>query len=233
VQPRDDSSTAPATDFPEIAATALPPGWAALTPLPDGAAELHALLQRHEVVAHGKASTPLAAVEAELSEVGLRNRRHLLLRDAPGTARAWASIYDRAAGRVLVSVTVDPGVDPGTADQVAGALFDWTLRAARDLAFDRGLDITQIDSGAYDDDARQQHWLAGTGFLQVRTWLQMSRPVTPADAQLAAQLTLDPNVVVRRVRQEDDGQPDHLDVVTVHDVLEEGRIQGAVATPVG
>ncbi len=221
MQPRPDPYPTTATDFPEIAAAALPPGWVVLTPLPDSAAELHALLQRHEVVAHGTASTQLAVVEADLSPVGPRTRRHLLLRDAPGAARAWASIYDRAAGRVLVSVTVDPSLDPGTADQVSSALFDWALRAARDLAFDRGLDVTQIDSGAYDDDARQQHWLTNTGFARVRTWLQMSRPVTPADANPAAQSDLDPAVVVRRVRQEGDGLPDHLDVVTVHDVLEE------------
>ncbi|MBC7551705.1 MAG: GNAT family N-acetyltransferase [Cellulomonas sp.] len=229
MQPRPDSRPAPSTvpatdvapDYPEIAAAALPSGWVALSPLAEGAAELHALLQRHEVVAHGRASTTRTAVEADLSPVGLQTRRHLLLRDAQGGARAWATIYDRAAGRVLVSVTVDPGLDPGTADQVADALFGWTQRAARDLAFDRGLDLTQIDSGAFDEDGRQQRWLTQAGFAQVRTWLQMSRPATSTDADPAARPTLDPAVVVRRVHQEGDGMPDHLDVVTVHDVLEE------------
>jgi len=49
----------------------------------------------------------------------------------------------------------------------------------------------------------------------------MSRPVTPAEADLEAPPELDPAVVVRRVRRAGHGMPEQEDLVTVHDVLEE------------
>jgi ribosomal protein S18 acetylase RimI-like enzyme len=145
--------------------------------------------------------------------------RHLLLRDAAAGARGWATVYDRAAGRVLVSVVVDPGLEAETADKIADVLFAWAASASGDLALDRGLDVTQMDSGAFDEDARQKRWLARAGFTHTRTWLQMTRPVTPADADGSSEL--DPDVVVRRVSRAGDGMPKREDVVTVHDVLEE------------
>ena len=44
----------------------------------------------------------------------------------------------------------------------------------------RGLDVQQIDTGAFADDERQHRWLAAAGFERVRTWWQMNRPVAPA-----------------------------------------------------
>lgn len=206
--------------FPEIVSAALR-GWVAVTPQPSDAADLHALLQRHEVAALGRGSTTRAAVDADVSATGTLTRRHLLLRDEAARARAWATVLDRAAGRVVVSVVVDPDLETGTADTIAGALFAWAARGCADLARNRGLDVTQMDSGAFADDARQQRWLAGAGFTHTRTWFQMSRPVTPADADPQAPAEVDPAVVVRLVHQDDDGLPEQADVVTVHNVLEE------------
>ena len=205
---------------PQVERAALP-GWVSVTPQPSDAADLHALLGRHEVVALGRPSTTRAAVDADLSETGALTRRHVLLRDEAARARAWATVLDRAAGRVVVSVVVDPDLETGTADTIAGALFAWAARACADLARNRGLDVTQMDSGAFDDDARQQRWLTDAGFAHTRTWFQMSRPVTPADADPHAPAEADPAVVVRRVRQDDDGMPEQVDIVTVHNVLEE------------
>ncbi|RYV51643.1 GNAT family N-acetyltransferase [Pengzhenrongella frigida] len=216
-----DPAPVPAPDYPEVAATALPPGWVAVTPQAVDAGDLLALLHRHELVAHGSASTTRATVDGDLSAAGLQTRRHQLLRDESARARAWATIYDRAAGRVLVSVVVDPDLEPRTADLVADALFTWAAYASADLGFDRGLAVTQMDSGAFADDARQQRWLANAGFTHTRTWWQMSRPVTPADAAPEGRSEPHPGVVVRRVRLADDGLPAQVDLITVHDVLEE------------
>ncbi|MDQ1537976.1 MAG: hypothetical protein QOE58_2369 [Actinomycetota bacterium] len=216
-----ESSPVPAADHQEVESAALPPGWIAETPQPVDAADLHALLQRHEVVASGAASADLAVVEADISEAGMQTHRHLMLRDEAAKARGWATVHDRAEGRVLVSVAVDPGLEAATADKAADALFGWIARASAQLALDRGLDMTQMDSGAFADDPRQQRWLAGAGFEHTRSWLQMSRPVTPADSDTDAASELDPAVVVRRVRRAGDGMPEQEDLVTVHDVLEE------------
>jgi ribosomal protein S18 acetylase RimI-like enzyme len=221
MKPQTDSRSVSSSDCQEIEPAALPPGWVCFTPRAVNAADLHALLHRHEVVAHGRSSTTRAIVDADLSATGMQTRRHVLLRDEAARAQGWATVHDRAAGRVLVSVVVDPGLEADTADKIADALFAWTACACGDLALDRGLDVTQMDSGAFDEDSRQKRWLARAGFTHTRTWLQMSRPVTSADADLEAPPELDPAVVVRRVRRADDAMPDQEDLITVHDVLEE------------
>jgi hypothetical protein len=118
VMPPDSQPVPPG--FPEIVSAALR-GWVAVTPQPSAAADLHALLQRHEVAALGRGSTTRAAVDADVSATGTLTRRHLLLRDEAARARAWATVLDRAAGRVVVSVVVDPDLETGTADTIAGA----------------------------------------------------------------------------------------------------------------
>ena len=221
MKPRTVARSVSSPDCQEIESAALPPGWVCVTPRAVDAADLHALLHRHEVVAHGSSSATRALVDADLSATGMQTRRHVLLRDEAAKARSWAMVYDRAAGRVLVSVVVDPGLEADTADKVADVLFAWAVCASGDLALDRGLDVTQMDSGAFDQDARQKRWLARAGFTYTRTWLQMSRPVTRGDAVLEAPPERDLVVVVRRVRRADDGMPDQEDLITVHDVLEE------------
>jgi GNAT superfamily N-acetyltransferase len=150
----------------------------------------------------------------------MQTRRHVLLRDDAGTARGWATVHDRAAGRVIVSVLVDPELDAGKADGIATALFAWAARAATDLALDRGVEVTQMDSGAFDQDPRQQRWLADSGFTHTATWLQMSRPVTPTDADREAPTEPDPAVVVRRVRRTGHRMPEQEDLTAVYDILE-------------
>jgi len=219
VKPPTDRSV-PSSDGGEIEFAALPPGWVSVTLRAGDAADLLALLHRHEVVAHGRSSTARTAVDTEVSATGMQIRRHVLLRDERATARGWATVHDRAAGRVLVSVLVDPALEANKADKIADTLFAWTARASIDLALDRRVDVTQMDSGAFNEDPRQQRWLARAGFTHTATWLQMSRPVTPADADLQAPSELDPNVVVRRVRRAGHRMPDQEDLETVYNVLE-------------
>ena len=104
-----------------------------------------------------------------------------------------------------------------TADAVATALLRWAEDAGGALARARGLDRTQLDSGAFDADPRQQRWLAAAGYTHVRTWWQMRRPVGDDDRGLRP---TGPGVVVRRLERGTDGMPDARDLVAAHDLLE-------------
>ena len=219
--PTDAPHAASSHPAPQSTPPALPAGWCGATPGVGDAADLHALLVRHEAVARGRSSAALSEVEGEVAGAGAEVRRHVLVRDDRGRARAWATVHDRAAGRVLVSVVLDPDLEAGSADTIAAGLFAWAAAGAGDLARERGLGATQIDSGAFADDPRQQRWLAAAGFEQTRTWFQMSRPVTSADGDPQAQPDAHDDLVVRRVGRADGGMPDEADLVTVHDVLEE------------
>lgn len=205
----------------DLEALRMPPGWRAVVPGAADTADLQALLARHEQAARGGSSAAFADVVADVAGPGARTRRHLLLRDDEGAARGWATVHDRAAGRVLVSVVVDPELDDAGADALADALFAWTARASAQLAAERGLDVTQMDSGAFADDPRQQRWLTRAGYEQTRTWWQMTRPVDPAEGEPGALPEPKPGLVVRLVRRQDNGMPEQVDLVTVHDVLEE------------
>ena len=54
---------------------------------------------------------------------------------------------------------VDHRLDDSLADQVAEVLFEWADEAATRVGSERGLDVQQIDSGAFADDDRQHRWL--------------------------------------------------------------------------
>lgn len=201
----------------EAAPPALLAGWCAHTPGPDDVAELHALRARHEVAARGAESATAEATSAEVAGDGAAARTHVAVRDADGAVRGWGTVHDRAAGRVLVAAVVDPDLDVATADAVATALLRWAEDAGGALARARGLDRTQLDSGAFDADPRQQRWLAAAGYAHVRTWWQMRRPVGDDDRGLRP---TGPGVVVRRLERGTDGMPDARDLVAAHDLLE-------------
>ncbi|WP_109473902.1 GNAT family N-acetyltransferase [Ornithinimicrobium cavernae] len=203
---------------PSVAA--LPTGWTAHEPTGDDVEDLVRLLRRHEKQARGWPGADSEQVAADVTGRGAAMRTHWLVRDAEGTARAWVSCHDRAAGRVLVGVTVDPDLAPDLAEPVAAYAFALAERISADIARDRGLAATQMDSGAFEDDERQDRWLKAAGFRLVRTWWQMERPVRPQEA------TEHPRpregVEVRRVRRDDAvGLPEEEDLRAVHAILEE------------
>ena len=210
------------SDLPDVTgatlAAQLPPGWTARPPLPADVGAVADLLRAHQLAARGAASVDTRTLTAELVGEGSWTRTHLLVLDAAGGVRAWASVHDRAAGRAVVAVTVHPEADG--ADGLAAALLAWAERAAVVAASHRGLAETQLDAGAYADDERQRRWLAGAGYRHVRTWLQMSRPVTAADAQ-GLPGAVRPGVRVRAVGKHEDGMPVADDLRTVHRILEE------------
>jgi ribosomal protein S18 acetylase RimI-like enzyme len=184
---------------------------------------LAALLARHEEAARGWSSADAASVETDVVGAGSAARRHLVVRDDEGVVRAWGSVHDRAAGRVVVAVVVDPALAEGTADDLADQLFDWAEAQCVAIGRARGVAVTQMDSGAFADDERQQRWLRRRGFALVRSWWQMTRPVDPAEAAEGAFPQPAPGVVIRRVRavdDADDAMPDARDLRTVHEVLE-------------
>lgn len=202
----------------DLLPTALPTGWRADVPGPDDVADLHALRARHEVAARGAESAGADATHAEVAGDAAGTRTHVVVRDPSGAARGWATAHDRAAGRVLVAVVVDPELDDATGDVIAAALFAWAEGAGAAHARARGLTRTQLDSGAFEPDARQQHRLTAAGYEHVRTWWQMRRPVGDDDRGLRP---TGAGVVVRRLDRAEDGMPGARDLLAAHDILEQ------------
>jgi mycothiol synthase len=199
-------------------ASDVPDGWSAGTPDKTDAAELTELLRRHEQRARGWAASSQDDLLVEVSTRGYLTRDNVILRDQRGALRGWASAHDRASGRMLLVVVVDPALDDVLADWVARVLFEWGAAAAVRVGRQRRIDVQQIDSGAFAGDDRQQRWLARAGFSRVRTWWQMSRPVTAAEADLDARTR--EGVRIRQVSRPDGGMPDERDLRIVHDILE-------------
>jgi mycothiol synthase len=196
----------------------LPAGWTAGSPDESDAAQLTELLRRHEEHGRGWAGATDDDLLVEVSARGYQTRENIVLRDPDGVIRGWASAHDRAAGRMLLVVVVDHDLDTGLADQLADMLFGWADRTAGRVGAQRELDVQQIDSGAFADDERQHRWLARAGFEKVRTWWQMSRPITPAEADLDAGVR--EGVRIRLVERQGTGMPSEEDLRTVHDILE-------------
>ncbi|MBA2696874.1 MAG: GNAT family N-acetyltransferase, partial [Actinobacteria bacterium] len=198
----------------------LPDGWSAAEPDRHDVEGLVRLLRRHEQQARGWPGADSENVAAEVTGRGARTHTHLLVRDDQAQARAWVSCHDRAKGRVLVGVTVDPDLDDDVADVVAQFCFTRAQGLSCQIGADRGLSSTQMDAGAFRDDPRLHGWLRRAGFEHVRDWWQMSRPVEAAEATGLPEPR--DGVQLRRVRRDDQvGMPHEQDLRDVHFVLEE------------
>ncbi len=119
---------------------------------------------------------------------------------------------------MLLVMIVDTRLDGALADEVAELLLGWGEEAAKSVGAARELDVQQIDTGTFADDSRQHRWLERAGYTKVRTWWQMSRPVTPDDADLDS--TPGEGVRIRPVERLGTGMPSEEDLRIVHDVLE-------------
>ena len=200
----------------------MPSGWVARVPAREDVTALVSLAEAHQRMAKGSGSVDVDTVESNVAGTGSWTRHQALVTDDTGTVIGWASIHDRAGGRTLVEVTVAAeGLTEDEADALATSLFAWGEEAGRVIASGRELDGTQLDSGAYADDQRQRRWLAAAGYRQTRTWQQMSRPVTAAEAQEGALPGPREGVTIRRVAKHDNGLPVAADLQTVHRMLEE------------
>lgn len=204
----------------------LPGDWSVDSPDPADRAEverLTTLLRAHERHGRGWAGASVDDVLVEVSERGLRTRQNVVVRDADGLIRAWGSVHDRAGGRMLFVHVVERDLPARTADACSDVLVEWAVGQARAVGEARGLEVQQIDTGAFEGDERQARWLTEGGFAKVRTWWQMSRPVTAEEASLVPDPALweRKGVRFRQVRRAGGGMPDDEDLRDVHDVLEE------------
>ncbi|SFB80001.1 Ribosomal protein S18 acetylase RimI [Nocardioides terrae] len=196
-------------------AAGLPAAWSARTPEISDLPALVALRRADKEPFTGSSVVDEARLESEIAGLRSWTRWQLVAVDPGGALRAWVMVHDRAAGRTMVHLYVDRSVEQ--AEEVAGALYAWAAERARAIARMRGLHGTQLDASPYAEDAVQRQWLTRSGFTQVRTWLQMSRPVEPGEDPPAPR----PGVTVRRVRRHDNGLPVAADLWTVHQMLEE------------
>lgn len=212
-------------------APSLPAGWVRAVPDPDEAgadvARLTALLQAHEEAGRGWATAGPDDVLVEVAEPGLRTRENLVLRDEGGTIRAWAGVHDRSVGRMLLVLVLDRDLPADVARSCTEALLHWAEVQARAVARARRLTSQTIDTGTFAGDEQHAAVLRTGGFDRVRTWWQMSRPVTPDEAALVPDTERweDRGVVYRLVSRDGGGAPADLpeagDLRAVHDVLEE------------
>ncbi len=203
----------------------LPEGWTYGPPDPgleDDVRALTALLRAHEEAARGWASADRDDVLVEIGEVGQKMRENIVLRNSSGRIRAWGSVHDRAAGRMLYVHVVARDLKEDVARRCSDILVEWARAQARSVGEGRDLPVQQIDTGTFQGDTRQAEWLTASGFAMVRTWWQMDRPVSPEEKQLVA----DPEewekkgVRFRLVDREGGALPDEEDLRSVHDVLE-------------
>jgi ribosomal protein S18 acetylase RimI-like enzyme len=203
----------------------LPDGWTIGQPDPADQADvdrLTHLLRAHERHGRGWAGSSVDDVLVEVSEPGLRMRENIVLRDETGEIRAWGSVHDRSVGRMLFVHIVERDLPDDVADSCAELLVRWAAGQAKEVGRARGLDVQQIDTGAFAGDQRQHDWLARCGFERVRTWWQMTRPVSRDESDLvqAPDHWAKGGVVFRLVRRSGTGMPDDTDLREVHEVLE-------------
>jgi len=207
----------------------LPRGWQVGVPDPADRvdlARLTHLLRAHERHGRGWAGSGIDDVLVEVSEKGLRTRENVVVRDDAGLIRAWGSVHDRAGGRMLFLHIVERDLSEPVGRACSDLLVEWAVGQARAVGAARGLDIQQIDTGAFADDDRQQRWLSAADFVHVRSWWQMSRPITPDEVALvpSSELWEQDGVRFRLVRRAGTGLPDDIDLRDVHDVLEEAFV---------
>ncbi|HEU4567314.1 MAG TPA: GNAT family N-acetyltransferase [Marmoricola sp.] len=203
-------------DAPE---TTLPDGWTARSPGLDDLPRLLELRSADKRPWTGSGRVDEEAVAAEIAGLKSWTRRQRVAVDPEGQVRAWATAHDRAAGRTMVHLYVDRSL-AGAAD-VAAALYAWLEQQGREIAVRRGLPGTQLDASPFADDTAQREWLDAAGYRLMRTWLQMTRPVKPEEAEPGALPGPREGVTIRRVATHENGLPVAADLQTVHQMLEE------------
>lgn len=197
----------------------LPPGWLARQPEEGDLAALIALCDRAQRALGHATPTDPATIHAEAIGEGSWTRRQAIVETDQGHLAAWAQAHDRAAGRTGTGCVVDPDLDAEVADDLARRLYRRVVEVALDLTVERGRRQSQLDAVVDGADERGQRWLAQAGYTKVRTWLELSRPVTIADATTGPQLQ--DGVTVRRLQTHSDGLPKARELQAAHRVLEE------------
>ena len=190
----------------------LPKGWTARIPELDDLPALVALRIADQQPWTGATSVDEAGIESEIAGPASWTRRQLVAVDGDGTARAWITVHDRAAGRALVWGYFDRTID--VVDRIADAFYAWAEEQAVALARLRGIDEIRLDESPFQDDRQQVRWLRRAGYTKRRTWLHMERPVTPDDADSLPPIR--EGVTIRPVSSHANGLPVAGDLQVVH-----------------
>ena len=203
-------------------APSLPSGYAARVPGPEDIDSLVELVGAHRAHVRAPGSVDVEQLSAEAFGQGSWTRRQVVATDADDRIVAWAIVHDRAAGRTMVHLYVDPQLEASPdGDEVAAGLIDWQEAVGREVGAGRGMPETQLDGLIDENDAAQARWLAAAGYRKTRSWLNMKRPVEPGERAEPPRA----GVVVRRVgvHELEDGttMPVAEDLQAVHRMLEE------------
>lgn len=210
MEPMTDTTSDASQDLPT-----LPGPWTARIP---GYADIDALVAlRHldELQGTGEANVDPAGIESEVAGQASWTRRQIVAVGEDDVPRAWITVHDRAAGRALIWGYFDREV--AEVDQIADAFYAWAEDSAIAMARMRGVDRTRLDESPFATDTRQAGWLARAGYAKRRTWLHMTRPVSPDEASLEPRA----GVSVRPVERHENGLPVAADLQVVHQMLEE------------
>lgn len=197
----------------------LPEGWTSRTPDVGDVDALAELVAAEKQAVTGSGSPRAEVVAGESVGEGSWTRRQRVLLDGD-RVRGWVRAHDRAAGRTNVELALDPELPADVASTVAAAALDWAEEVSLRIARDRGLGGTLLDASIHERDARARAALEAAGYRRTRNWLQMSRPVVAADADLLEE-HLREGVRIRSVDRHEDGSPVARDLQTVHRMLEE------------
>ncbi len=197
-------------------APVLPSDFVARTPTPDDLPRMVELVSDHRRRVRGDGAVDEQSLTAELLGPGSWTRRQVVVDDPTGRIVAWAEVHDRAAGRTMVWLTVEPG-----AEEVAVPLLHWEEDVARRITAERGIEETRLDALVDVGDRDEIGWFTEAGYLRTRSWLNMTRRVD-VDEELPPPRE---GVQVRRVGVQDVGDgttfPVAADLQAVHRMLEE------------
>ena len=211
--------TASPTHDPTELLPGLPDGWTAravqLSDLPD----LVALRGADKEPWTGSSGVDREAVESEIAGPASWTRRQAVVVDPDGALRGWVVVHDRAAGRTMLHVYVDRTIEGREVqDRVAAAMYAFVEVQAAEFCRLREVDRTRLDASPYAADLVQRDWLAAAGYANRRAWLQMTRPVDPAEATSLPGPR--EGVTIRRVDSHENGLPVAADLHDVHEMLE-------------
>ena len=197
----------------------LPDGWTARLPQLDDLGALVELRGADKRPWTGSGSVDREAVESEIAGPASWTRRQVVLVDPAGAVRGWVVVHDRAAGRTMLHVYVDRDhVERDVQDRVAAAAYAFVEEQAAAFCRLRGVTSTRLDASPFAEDVVQRQWLTDAGYTLRRTWLQMSRPVVPAEAdELPGPRE---GVTIRRVDSHENDLPVAGDLQIVHEMLE-------------
>jgi mycothiol synthase len=186
----------------------VPAGWVTRGPRPDDARALYDLVVACDVAVLGK---PDVAFGDVVADIGVGAELQTVVLDGE-RAVAWAWMRDRAAGRTLADVYVDPQLPEAVAEPLAAWCWGLLVTRASSVATRRGRESTTLEVGSLDADVRTEKRLRARGFDRVRTFWRMRRQLS--DQDLDARSTPGPEGIhVRPVLADD--------LAAVHQMLED------------